>query len=163
MSVTERRAAAVAETVAAVREIERRLGATRPALEEIKAQLIRLASRTELFPAAHFPVEPGSSGRVYRLSEDPDHRFALYASAGVPGKAQPPHNHTTWAVLAVVKGNACAFLADDFHTIEVQGDEPSLHLHMYGLSLEHLPNRISFASSSGGAYRVFPPTSGIAE
>src|SRR5919199_4853307 len=104
MSVTERRAAAVAETVAAVREIERRLGATRPALEEIKAQLIRLASRTELFPAAHFPVEPGSSGRVYRLSEDPDHRFALYASAGVPGQAQPPHNHTTWAVIAGVYG-----------------------------------------------------------
>src|SRR5260370_24940751 len=32
---------------------------------------------------------------------------------------------------------------------------------MYGLSLECLPGRISFATASGGPYRIFPATSGI--
>src|SRR5690348_15084377 len=190
MSVLDRRAAAVAETVAMMREIERRAGVTRQALEEMKGALIALAGGTERFAPERFPV-PGGAGAIYRLSEDADRRFALYASAGVPGKAQPPHNHTTWAVIAGVygdehnvfyeridnrdepgigrirktgeltvrQGNACAFLPDDFHTIEVTGGKPSLHLHLYGMSLENLPERIFFRGSEGGRYTVFgaPP------
>ena len=181
MSVVERRAEAVAGTLDRVRAIEQSMGATRAALEKIEAELIALATRTELFPAEHFPVAPGAKGNIYRLSEDPDYRFALYASAGVPGKSQPPHNHTTWAVIAgiygdehnvfyqrtddratpgrgalrksgektVTRGGGCALLPDDFHTIEVTGDGPSLHLHIYGRSLEHLPERIFFAGEDG--------------
>ncbi|HEX2112954.1 MAG TPA: rhodanese-like domain-containing protein [Alphaproteobacteria bacterium] len=193
MSVHERRAAAVAQTMDAIRRIEAAKGVTPAALEDIKTELIQLASRTELFPRAHFPVPAGSHGMVYRLSEDADLRFALYASAGVPGKAQPPHNHTTWASIAGVygdehnvfyeridnrdtpgqgrlrrtgeqtvrRGNAVAFMPDDFHTIEVLGTEPSLHLHVYGRSLEDLPGRIAFAASDGGPYRVFPANPNI--
>jgi rhodanese-related sulfurtransferase len=139
-------------------------------------------------------VPEGKHGEIYRLSEDADRRFALYASAGRPGKSQPPHNHTTWAAIAGVhgeehnvfyarvddrtvpgrgtlrrtgervvrRGGSCAFLPDDFHTIEVTGDVPSLHLHMYGRSLEDLPGRIAFAHDGGGDYAVFPasPTIG---
>ena len=193
MSVVERRAEAVAGTVARVRAIEHGMGATRDALEKIEAELIALAMRTELFPAEHFPVAPGAKGNIYRLSEDSDYRFALYASAGAPGKVQPPHNHTTWAVIAgvygdehnvlyertddratpgqgalcktgektVSRGGGCALLPDDFHTIAVTGDGPSLHLHMYGRSLERLPERIFFAGEDGGAYQVFPPNPNI--
>jgi len=194
MTISQLRAAAVAETVARVREIERRDGVTRAALDRIKSELIALGRRAGLFPFAHFPVPAGKHGEIYRLSEDADRRFALYASVGRPGKAQPPHNHTTWAAIAGVhgeehnvfytrvddrsvpghgtlrqtgaqtvrQGDACAFLPDDFHTIAVTGDAPSLHLHMYGLSLEELPGRIAFAHSDGGAYAVFPasPTIG---
>lgn len=188
MTISQLRAAAVAETVARVREIERREGVTRVALDRIKAELIALGRRAGLFPFAHFPVPAGKHGEIYRLSEDADRRFALYASVGRPGKAQPPHNHTTWAAIAGVhgeehnvfytrvddrsvpghgtlrqtgaltvrQGDACAFLPDDFHTIDVTGDAPSLHLHMYGLSLEELPGRIAFAHSEGGAFAVFP-------
>src|SRR5277367_4131889 len=99
MSVLDRRAQEVAETVAKVRAIEIAKGVSQDALTEIKAVLIGLAQRGELFPPEHFPVRNGT-GQVYRLAEDPDQRFALYASAGMPGKAQPPHNHTTWAVIA---------------------------------------------------------------
>ena len=194
MTISQLRAAAVAQTVARVREIERRDGPTRTALKRIEAELIALGRRAGLFPFAHFPVPAGKHGEIYRLSEDADRRFALYASVGRPGKVQPPHNHTTWAAIAGVhgaehnvffarsddratpgqgtlrqtgaltvrQGDACSFLPDDFHTIEVTGDELSLHLHMYGLSLEDLPGRIAFPSSGGGAYAVFPasPTIG---
>jgi rhodanese-related sulfurtransferase/predicted metal-dependent enzyme (double-stranded beta helix superfamily) len=191
MSLMQQRAQAVEQTLAEVRRIEAEMGVSRATLDALKPVLIDLAGRTELFPPDHFPVTPGGHGKVYRLAEDPDRRFALYASAGVPGKAQPAHNHTTWAVisgvfgdehnvfyeridnrdrpgfgrirktgdLTVRKGNACAFLPDDFHTIEVTGGNPSLHLHLYGMSLENLPERIYFRSTEGGAYTVFgaPP------
>jgi rhodanese-related sulfurtransferase/predicted metal-dependent enzyme (double-stranded beta helix superfamily) len=191
MSLMEERRVAIEDTLAQVRRIESERGVTAAALEAIKPVLIALASRGELFPAEHFPLTSAGEGRVFRLAEDGDRRFALYASAGTPGKAQPPHNHTTWAVIAgvfgdehnvfyervdnratpgegrirrtgeltVQRGNACAFLPDDFHTIEVTGGRPSLHLHLYGMSLENLPERIHFAGLEGGAYRVFgaPP------
>ena len=57
--------------------------------------------------------------------------------------------------LTVVKGNACAFLPDDFHTIEVLGGSQSLHLHLYGKTLEDLPDRVFFGGSTGGACQRF--------
>src|SRR5579884_723857 len=193
-AVMDRRAAAVAETVEAIRAIEAERGVTPEALAAIKERLIALACRSELFPEASFPIPAGEVGRAYRLAEDADHRFALYAAAGMPGRAAPPHNHTTWAVIAgvhgeehnvfyrrtddgavpgrgtlertgeltIVRGNACALMPDDFHTIETRGSRTGLHLHMYGISLEHLPGRITFAQESGGQYWIYPPTPGIA-
>ena len=192
-TVMDMRAAAVAETVEAIRHIEREMGVTPAALDKIKEKLIALASRTELFPEDSFPVPEERPGKAYRLAEDADHRFALYAAAGAPGRTAPPHNHTTWAVIAgvygeehnvfyrrtddrsvpsqgslektheltIVRGNACTLMPDDFHTIETRGPRPGLHLHMYGMSLEHLPERITFAQESGGKYWVYPPTPGI--
>ncbi len=186
-TIHEERRDAVSAMMARVRDIEARLGVTPAAIDAIKVELTGLASREGLFPPEHFPVKSGH-GSIYRIAEDADGRFALYGSAGVPGKAQPPHNHTTWAAisgvrgeehnvcyrrsdnrsipgqgklertgaLTVRKGNAIGFLPDDFHTIEVTGTEPSLHLHLYGLSLERLPERIFFGDSAGGAYTVFP-------
>ncbi|HEX5320284.1 MAG TPA: rhodanese-like domain-containing protein [Stellaceae bacterium] len=191
-AVMDARAAAVAETVAAIRAIEREMGVEPRALDRIREKLIALASRTELFPPGSFPVPAGKPGKAYRLAEDADHRFALYAAAGSNGREAPPHNHTTWAVIAgvygeehnvfyrrtdngsvpgqgalektgeltIVKGNACTLMPNDFHTIETRGD--GLHLHMYGLSLEHLPERITFARESGGPYWAMAPASGVA-
>jgi rhodanese-related sulfurtransferase/predicted metal-dependent enzyme (double-stranded beta helix superfamily) len=192
-AIMDARAAAVAETITAIRGIEREMGVTPAALDRIREKLIALATRTELFPETSFPVPPGKPGKAYRLAEDPNHRFALYASAGAPGRAAPPHNHTTWAVIAgvygeehnvfycrtddrsvsgegrlertheltVVRGNACTLMPDDFHTIETRGPNAGLHLHMYGMSLEHLPERITLAQESGGKYWVYPPNPGI--
>jgi rhodanese-related sulfurtransferase/predicted metal-dependent enzyme (double-stranded beta helix superfamily) len=187
MTLQEQRARAIGELIGRVRAIETSEGVTRGSLDRIKAELIALASRTELFPAAHFANIPGRSGTIYHLAEDADGRFALYGSAGVPGKAQPPHNHTTWASIAGVygdehnvfyeridrdetpgvgelrrtgeltirRGSACAMLPDDFHTIEVTGESESLHLHLYGRTLEDLPDRIGFPSSTGGKVARF--------
>ena len=187
MTVVEQRARAVEELINRVRAIEMRDGVTRASLDSIKAELIALASRTELFPAQHFANAPGPRRHHLPPGRRPDGRFALYGSAGVPGKAQPPHNHTTWASIAGVfgdehnvfyertdrgetpgegrlkklseltiqRGSACAMLPDDFHTIEVTSKEESLHLHLYGKTLEDLPDRITFRSSAGGRIARF--------
>jgi rhodanese-related sulfurtransferase/predicted metal-dependent enzyme (double-stranded beta helix superfamily) len=187
MTLQEQRGRAVSDLIGRVRAIEAKDGVTRASLEAIKAELIALASCTELFPAAHFANVPGRAGTIYHLAEDRDGRFALYGSAGVPGKAQPPHNHTTWASIAGVygdehnvfyertdrgetpgegklkktheltiqRGTACGMLPDDFHTIEVTSKVESLHLHLYGKTLEDLPDRITFPSSTGGRVARF--------
>jgi len=187
MTIQEQRALAVADLIGKVRAIDAGRGMTRASLEPVKQELIALASRAELFPPAHFANYPGRTGTIYHLAEDADGCYALYGSAGVPGKAQPPHNHTTWASIAGVygdehnvfyertdagetpgegrlkktdeltiqRGNACAMLPDDFHTIEVLGESESLHLHLYGKTLEDLPGRITFPSSAGGKLARF--------
>jgi len=79
--------------------------ASHDALQPVADALVRLGQRRALFPAAHFPLDAEHPAQVYRLSEDADGGFALYLSAGLAGKAQPPHDHTTWAVIAGVEGN----------------------------------------------------------
>ena len=201
MSVWNERAQAVRETVEAVRAIEAE-GVTREGLAKIGETLVGLATRTELFPLEQFPVR--KEGGIYRLAEDPDHRFALYASAGLEGKLVAPHNHTTWAVIAgvhgqehnvrydrvvtegandpntvelakgseltVVKGNSIQFLPDDFHTIQVPaGGGPALLLHLYGLSLEHLPLRVMVeletkqAAEFAAPPKILTPLMGVAD
>ena len=79
-------------------------GVTRVSLQLIKAELQQLAARRDLFPVEEFPPIPGGTSSMYRLSIDPDHRHALYAVAPAAGGFAPPHDHTTWAVIAGVHG-----------------------------------------------------------
>ena len=184
-SLHQERAAAVRRLVDETRAIEK-TGVTRASLDKIGGLLAALAARAELFPQAEFPM--GADGGIYRLAEDPDHRFALYASAGAAGKKVPPHNHTTWAIIAGVhgaernvvydrldngaredfvqlredaarekilrRGDVIGYLPEDFHHIETPaGSGDALHLHFYGLSLEHLPDRVSVDMATGKAKR----------
>jgi predicted metal-dependent enzyme (double-stranded beta helix superfamily) len=190
--IVEERKAAAAALIAEARAIEHRHGVTREALEKLKALLIALAAKAELFPLAQFPLSPEGTAALYLLAQGPDDNFALYAASGVAGQPHPPiHNHTTWAVIAgvagkecnhlyertddrstpgkgilrhigdvtVTRGSAVGFLPDDFHTVEAVGDGLSLHLHLYGRSLEKLPDRIYFVPGGDGAYKTFanPP------
>ena len=102
MSVLNRRAEAVAETVAKIRAIENARGVSQEALAEIKTVLDRPRLAAELFPLEHFPIRQAPARSIVSR-KIPDRRFALYASVGAPGKAQPPHNHTTWAVISGVR------------------------------------------------------------
>ena len=82
-------------------------GAGRAALEGVKTLLLQLAARRDLFRYERFPVlgrERGRRGSVYLLDEEDDRAFALFAVSGVEGNMSPPHDHTTWAVLAGVEG-----------------------------------------------------------
>jgi predicted metal-dependent enzyme (double-stranded beta helix superfamily) len=187
-SIAAERERAVAATVARIRAIERGQGVTRPALAAIKAELVALANRRALFPRDEFvPPDEPPRDRFYRLSEDADHRFALYLNASLPGRESPPHDHTTWAVIVGIDGEEAnrvyertddrstpgrgavrvvheeviragtgmAYMPEDIHSIHVVGTKPILHLHMYGTSIEHLPNRVAF-DIAAGTYKVYP-------
>jgi predicted metal-dependent enzyme (double-stranded beta helix superfamily) len=183
---TERRRE-IETAVADIRDIERREGVNPESLAKIKARLIRLASRTDLFDARDYPPpEPGQKLRscLYRLSEDADHRFALYANASLGGYGTPAHNHTTWAVIVGVtgeeqnrfydrspdggvrekgrevvrQGTGVAFMPSDLHSIHI--DAPLLNFHMYGLGLEQLHRR-EFYKEKEGRWEVFPAHSDI--
>ena len=179
---------AIDAAVADIREIERREGVTRESLENIKARLVKLAARTDLFdPQDYPPPEPGQKLRscLYRLSEDADHRFALYANASLGSYGTPAHNHTTWAVIVGVtgaelnkfydradggvkvkgsdvvrQGTGVAFLPADLHSIHIEA--PLLNFHMYGLALEQLHSR-EFYKEKEGRWDVFPAHSDIRE
>ena len=40
-------------------------------------------------------------------------------------------------------------MPDDIHHIETGSDRRTLHFHMYGLSLEHLTNRVMYDLEAG--------------
>lgn len=163
---------------------------TRHSLAKIRERLLRLAARTELFTAEDFPPPAPGSKRtscLYRLSEDADHRFALYANAAQGSYDTPAHNHTTWAVIVGVtgeetnrfyertetggvrekghshvvrQGSGVAFMPDDLHSIHIRA--PLLNFHMYGLALEQLTRR-EFYRPENNAWSVFPPHTDIRE
>ena len=185
---TEQRHREIEAAVADVRAIEARDGVTRESLEKIRQRLIRLAARKDLFTAADFPPPaPGSKRNscLYRISEDADHRFALYANSSDGNYGTPAHNHTTWAVIVgvsgeelnrfydrapdgvrqkgehvVKQGTGVAFMPEDLHSIHIQA--PLVNFHMYGLALEELKSR-EYYDAKSAAWKIFPPHSDIRE
>jgi len=178
----------IESAVADVRQIEEKEGVTRASLEKIKQRLTRLAARQDLFTAADYPPpQPGAKRNscLYRVSEDTDHRFALYVNSSDGNYGTPAHNHTTWAVIvgvsgeelnrfydrvdggvrekgnAVVKqGTGVAFMPEDLHSIHIQA--PLINFHMYGLALEELHHR-EYYKAEERTWKVFPPHSDIRE
>jgi len=188
MDRASERRKAIDAAVADIRDIEKQEGVTRASLQNIKARLIKLAARTDLFdPKDYPPPEAGRKQRscLYRLSEDADRRFALYANASLGGHHTPAHNHTTWAVIVGVTGEelnkfydragggvkekgrgvvrqgaGVAFLPEDLHSIHIEA--PLLNFHMYGLALEQLHRR-EFYKENEGRWDVFPAHADIRE
>jgi predicted metal-dependent enzyme (double-stranded beta helix superfamily) len=185
------RDALVRDAVADIRAIEAAEGVTPDSLAKIKQRLIALAEHGDLFNADAYPrPEPGDPRQscLYRLSEDDDHRFALYLNMARPGTDSPVHDHTTWAVIvgiegeevnrmydrtpddgvkqtgeAVVKrGTGVAFGPDDLHSIHIDGAEGAVNFHMYGLGLEQLHGR-RYYKPAEHVWKVFPAHSDIRE
>ncbi|MBS1209713.1 MAG: rhodanese-like protein [Proteobacteria bacterium] len=77
---------------------------SRATLDLVCQRLRTLAAQAGLWQSAHFPIPAGQRWQAYELNEDADGRFGLYAVAMLPGHAQAPHDHTTWAVIAGVRG-----------------------------------------------------------
>lgn len=189
MDRTLERKREIEAAVADVRAIEQRDGVTRASLEKVKQRLTRLAKRQDLFSAEDFPPpKPGGKLKscLYRVAEDPDHRFALYVNASLGGHSAPAHNHTTWAVIVGVSGEelnrfydraaeggvrekgqfvvkqgaGVCFMPEDLHSIHIQA--PLINFHMYGLGLDHLHKR-EFYKADEGVWRVFPAHADIRE
>lgn len=189
MDRLQQRSREIDAAVADIRAIEKQHGVTREALEKIKHRLMALAARTDLFTVGDYPPPEVGGKRfscLYRLAEDADHRFALYANSARGGHGTPAHNHTTWAVIVGVtgeelnrfydrspdggvretgqhvvrQGTGVAFLPEDLHSIHI--DAPLLNFHMYGLGLEQLHKR-EFYKPAERKWGVFPPHADIRE
>lgn len=188
MDTTAERKRLIEQAVADIRAIETAEGVTRNSLQRILDRLAKLAARADLFNLETYPAPAEGDGRrscLYRISEDADHRFALYANASRGGYGTPAHNHTTWAVItgvtgadelnrfyerttdggvrqtgerSVGAGTGVAFLPDDLHSIHIEA--PLLNFHMYGLGLEQL-NRREYFKPDEHRWQVFPPHSDI--
>lgn len=183
------RSRAVEAAVADIRAIERDRGVTRDGLARIERRLLDLAAQADLFPAEDFP--PPEAGvdfpaNVYRIAEDDDHRFALYVQSALGALDTPAHNHTTWAVIAGIRGDelnrfyertadggvaetgrqvvrqgtAVAFLPDELHSIHVANDDRVVNFHMYGLALDRLHTR-EYYRADDNSWRIFPAQEGI--
>ena len=189
MSRAEERARAIETTVADIRALEKQGGVNRETLERIKARLMQLAARGDLFAPADFPPpEPGGprNSCIYRIAEDADRRFALYVNSSLGGYGTPAHNHTTWAVIVGIRGEelnrlyerdpagaarengqyvvragtGIAFMPDDLHSIHMEA--PILNFHMYGVALEELHAR-EYYKPETKTWQVFPAHSDIRE
>ncbi len=186
---TSARAAAVAEAMDDIRSIESDLGVTRPGVEAIRDRLLSLAAERELFPLGDFPGPTPDEDRrslLYRLAQDDDDRFVLYAQRSTGPVKTPAHNHTTWAVVVgfdgqelnrfyrrtedggvaeththlVEAGTGVAMLPDDLHSIHIE--TPALNFHCYGLALERLDERVYYDARNHD-WKVFANVSGIKE
>ena len=168
-------------------------GVSRSTLSEVKARLLGLATHQELFNTDIFPVQDGDDGSsLYLLSEDVNHEYALYAFSETRGNMTPPHDHTTWAVIAGIEGEelnkfydrvddrkskghaeiremhsevvsigtGVTLLPEDIHSIHCLVEQPTLNFHLYGRSIEHLPERKSF-DMAAGTYKHFPANPNI--
>ncbi len=99
-----RRHQAVQSTLDEIRRLRDTLGPSDELIGAVVPVLTGLALQEDLFDAGTFAVDDGALMTIYELSVDPDGRLGLYASAGMPGKQQPPHDHRTWSVIAGVRG-----------------------------------------------------------
>jgi predicted metal-dependent enzyme (double-stranded beta helix superfamily) len=186
---TTSRQSEISATVNRVREIETNQGVNPDSLEAIKTELMKLAAKTELFPVEDFPPPAEAAGHpscLYLLSEDDDHRFALYANSTDRKYVNAPHNHTTWAVIvgvhgeepnrfykrtddggveqtggAVVRqGNGVSFMPDDLHSLDIAGGAPMLNFHMYGLAIPQLFKR-QYYNERDHSWHYYPPHTDI--
>jgi len=186
--MTGNRANAVTAAMDDIRRIEADSGVTREGVEAIRDRIIELSRDRDLFPLEHFPApsaDDAATSFLYRLAQDSDDRFALYAQSSHGQVETPVHNHTTWAVVVgfdgqelnkffdrtedgvtqtdqhmVEAGTGVAMLPDDLHSIHINGQ--ALNFHCYGLALERLDAREYF-SPNDKTWKVFSNVSGIRE
>ncbi len=190
MSLSQERQTRIKMTVDNVRALLNGDILDRNILENVKEELLDLAKSKHLFTLDEFPPPKKGSDRnscLYRLSEDEDHRFALYANVANGSVNAPPHDHTTWAVIVGLLGQeknrfykkistgvemvreevvqertGVTLLPDDLHSIHIEQGEPVLNFHMYGLALEQLPGR-NYWSNKSKEWRTFPAHTDIRE
>jgi len=190
MSRAKKRQQAIDDCVSQIRNVVGNEAPSKETLEVVKEKLVALAGHKDLFALEDFPPPDATTKRrscLYRLSEDDDYGFALYANVADGKVDAPPHDHTTWAVIVgllgeeenrfytravegveqvggavVQKGSGVALLPDDLHSIHIKPGTPVLNFHMYGRALEQVPGR-NYWSEPHKEWRTFPAHTDIRE
>ena len=172
MSVKQARKSAVEKTVNQIKQILDDNESVEN-LEEAKSILMRLCENKALFPHDDFPIPADGIDCTYLIHQEPDSRYALYVNSSLPGQTSEPHDHgDSWAIVAAIEGeethhlyvsnehdgsdlrevaelvvkpgNAVSMLRDGIHSIEANGEQPLLHLHLYGRSFDTQLERRQF-------------------
>jgi predicted metal-dependent enzyme (double-stranded beta helix superfamily) len=181
---------AVAAFLADVRAILGEAGVNRGALDRVKRRLLALAARRDLFSSEHFPLlherstmhvlaEDDDGITLYAVaargaSVTPPHDHTTWAvvvgiegaetnklwrrvdDGATPGRARlEPAGETD-----VAPGTGVALMPDDIHSIHRSSDQPLLHFHLYGRSVERLPERKQF-DRERGTYEAYPANPNI--
>lgn len=77
----------------------------RGSLDGIRARILRIAARKELWSEAEYPSPaPGEQQNRFLIGQEGTSGISLYLNVLRAGKKIPPHNHTTWACIAAVDG-----------------------------------------------------------
>lgn len=83
---------------------------------------------------------------VVAVDGDERNRFYERVDGGTgPGKATLELSRE----VVVAPGVGVTLMPDDIHSIAVEGDRPTLHLHMYGRAIETLTDRLGFDLEGG--------------
>jgi len=173
-----------------VRKVLGEAGVTRVALEQVKARLLALARRRDLISSEQFPLlherstmhvlaEESDGLALYAVaargeSATPPHDHTTWAvvvgiegeetnklwrrldDGATPGRAALEEADRT----LVAPGTGVALMPDDIHSIHRASAAPLLHLHLYGRSIERLPERKQF-DPERGTCEVYPANPNI--
>jgi predicted metal-dependent enzyme (double-stranded beta helix superfamily) len=190
VDLASERRQAVAACLDEVRRILGEQGVSRVALERVKRRLRALAARHALFSSEQFPLlherstmhvlaEDPDGLTLYAVaaqgqSATPPHDHTTWAvvvgvkgeetnrlwrrldDGATPGQARLEQIDET----VVAPGTGVALMPDDIHSIHRASGAPLLHLHLYGRSIERLPERKQF-DLERGTYQVYPANPNI--
>ena len=189
-SLASERQHAVGACLDDVRKVLGEAGVTRVALEQVQARLLALARRRDLISSEQFPLlherstmhvlaEESDGLALYAVaargeSATPPHDHTTWAvvvgiegeetnqlwrrldDGATPGRAALEEADRT----LVAPGTGVALMPDDIHSIHRASAAPLLHLHLYGRSIERLPERKQF-DPERGTYEVYPANPNI--
>jgi len=139
-------------------------------LKDLADKLVFLAGASAWEACPYREAVPGEE-LLYELAVSSNEGPSLYLVSDGPTVISPPHEHTTWAVIAGIRGRETNRLyarqsnknrllvessnvdvgpgeflilgAQDIHATEVHSREATFHLHLYGRPLYSLPTFVS--------------------